>query len=49
MNIAFSKDMDVASVTNPYNWKISRATIRDNGGVYNYGLTSVDEGRGYSS
>jgi hypothetical protein len=39
MNIAFSKDMDEASVINPYNWKISRATIRDNGGVYNYGLT----------
>lgn len=39
MNIAFSKDMDEASVINPYNWKISRATVRDNGGVYNYGLT----------
>lgn len=39
MNIAFSKDMDEASIINPYNWKISRATIRDNGGVYNYGLT----------
>lgn len=38
MNFAFSKDMDEASVTNPYNWSISRATIRDNGGVYNYGL-----------
>jgi len=38
MNIAFSKDMDEASIINPYNWKISRATIRDNGGVYNYGL-----------
>jgi tetratricopeptide (TPR) repeat protein len=39
MNIAFSKDMDEASIINPYNWKISRATIRDNGGVYNGGLT----------
>ena len=39
MNIAFSKDMDKASIINPYNWKISRATIRDNGGVYNGGLT----------
>jgi tetratricopeptide (TPR) repeat protein len=38
MRFAFSKDMDTASITNPYNWKISRATIRDNGGVYNYGL-----------
>jgi Flp pilus assembly protein TadD len=44
MNIAFSKDMDEASIINPYNWKISRATIRDNGGVYNGGLTpSVKE------
>lgn len=38
MSVAFSKDMDEASIINPYNWKISRATIRDNGGVYNYGL-----------
>lgn len=38
MNFAFSKDMDKASITNPYNWKISRATIQENGGVYNYGL-----------
>lgn len=39
MSFAFSKDMDMASVINPYNWKISRATIQDNGGVYNGGLT----------
>ncbi len=39
MKIAFSKDMDQASIINPYNWKISRATIRNNGGVYNNGLT----------
>lgn len=39
MSFGFSKDMDEASVINPYNWKISRATIRDNGGVYNGGLT----------
>jgi tetratricopeptide (TPR) repeat protein len=39
MQIAFSKDMDKASIINPYNWKISRTTIRDNGGVYNNGLT----------
>lgn len=39
MNVAFSKDMDEASIINPYNWKISRATIQDNGGIYNYGLT----------
>lgn len=39
MSFAFSKDMDLASVINPFNWKISRATIQDNGGVYNGGLT----------
>ncbi len=39
MSFAFTKDMDEGSITDPYNWKISRATIRDNGGVYNYGLT----------
>ncbi|MEN6487751.1 MAG: tetratricopeptide repeat protein [Smithella sp.] len=39
LNITFSKEMDVASIINPYNWKISRATIQDNGGVYNYGIT----------
>jgi len=39
MNFAFSKDMDQVSVMNPYNWLISRASIRDNGGVYNGGLT----------
>ncbi len=38
MTISFSKDMDEASIINPYNWKISRATIRDNGGIYNGGL-----------
>jgi len=38
INIAFSKEMDMASIINPYNWKISRATIQDNGGVYNYGI-----------
>jgi hypothetical protein len=30
--------MDTVSIINPYNWKISRATIQDNGGVYNYGI-----------
>jgi Flp pilus assembly protein TadD len=39
MNIAFSKDMDQASVMNPYNWSIRRASLRENGGVYNAGLT----------
>jgi Flp pilus assembly protein TadD len=39
MGFAFSKDMDQASVMNPYNWLISRASLRENGGVYNWGLT----------
>jgi Flp pilus assembly protein TadD len=39
MNFVFSKDMDIASVQNPYNWGINRASIRQNGGIYNGGLT----------
>ena len=39
MNFAFSKDMNQASVMNPYNWCISRASIRENSVVYNGGLT----------
>ncbi len=39
MNFAFSKDMDQASVMNRHNWSITRASIRENGGVYNGGLT----------
>lgn len=38
MTVTFSKDMDAASVVSSRNWTISRATIRNNGGVYNYGL-----------
>ncbi len=38
MTVTFSKDMDPASVVSARNWTISRATIRNNGGVYNYGL-----------
>lgn len=38
MQFAFSKDMNASSVVNANNWKISRATIRENGGVYNRGL-----------
>ncbi len=38
MTVTFSKDMDAASVVSARNWTISRATIRNNGGVYNYGL-----------
>jgi Flp pilus assembly protein TadD len=39
VNFAFSKDMDQASVLNRDNWKITRASIRENRGVYNGGLT----------
>jgi tetratricopeptide (TPR) repeat protein len=38
MNFKFSKKMDQASVINPYNWSISRASIQANGGIYNGGL-----------
>lgn len=39
MTFTFSKDMDASSVITSKNWTISRATLRNNGGVYNYGLT----------
>jgi Flp pilus assembly protein TadD len=39
MSFAFSKDMDQTSVISAHNWRISRASIRENGGVYNAGLT----------
>lgn len=39
MKIVFSKDMDESSIINPYNWKISRATLRENRSIYNNGLT----------
>ena len=39
MNVVFSKDMDISSIQNPYNWSITRASIVQNGGVYNRGLT----------
>ena len=39
MNFVFSKDMDIASVQNRYNWGINRASITQNGGVYNGGFT----------
>ncbi len=38
MRFNFSKEMDVYSVRNPYNWRISRATGKDVGGAYNWGL-----------
>jgi predicted Zn-dependent protease len=39
LNFEFSKEMDQASVVDPYNWSITRASIKENGGVYNGGLT----------
>ncbi len=38
MRFGFSKDMDVNSVQNPFNWGISRATGAEVGGTYNWGL-----------
>lgn len=38
MNFSFSKDMDELSVIKASNWTISRATLQNNGGIYNYGL-----------
>lgn len=38
LTFIFSKEMDVSSITNPLNWQISRATGKDPGGAYNWGL-----------
>jgi Flp pilus assembly protein TadD len=38
MDFIFSKDMDMASVQNPYNWQINRAPYGKPGGAYNWGL-----------
>jgi tetratricopeptide (TPR) repeat protein len=38
INFIFSKEMDVSSVQNPYNWRISRASGILPGGAYNWGL-----------
>lgn len=38
MKFIFNKKMDNASVENPFNWTISRATWGTKGGAYNYGL-----------
>lgn len=35
----FTKEMDAASVQNPFNWWISRASGTSAGGAYNWGLT----------
>jgi tetratricopeptide (TPR) repeat protein len=38
LKFMFSKNMDPASVQNPWNWQIRRSTSRDPGGAYNLGL-----------
>jgi tetratricopeptide (TPR) repeat protein len=38
MRFAFTKEMDPASIQNPYNWGISRATGTNAGGAYNWGM-----------
>jgi tetratricopeptide (TPR) repeat protein len=38
MKFIFNKKMDNASVENPFNWMISRASWGTKGGAYNYGL-----------
>jgi tetratricopeptide (TPR) repeat protein len=38
MNFIFSKDMDVTSVQNPFNWQITKAAAGFPGGAYNWGL-----------
>jgi tetratricopeptide (TPR) repeat protein len=38
MRFTFSKEMDIYSVQNPYNWQINKATGEHVGGEYNWGL-----------
>ena len=38
MDFTFSKEMDTKSILNRYNWMITRASIAQNGGVYNRGV-----------
>lgn len=38
LRFAFTKDMDPASVQNTFNWGISRASAKNAGGVYNWGM-----------
>lgn len=38
MNFFFDKAMDVASVMNPFNWSLQRASGAGAGGAYNFGL-----------
>jgi hypothetical protein len=38
MKFIFNKKMDIASVENSYNWRITRATPQIKGGPYNWGI-----------
>jgi tetratricopeptide (TPR) repeat protein len=38
MTFLFTKEMDAASVQNPYNWSITKAAYGSAGGAYNWGL-----------
>lgn len=38
LNVVFSKEMDIDSIKNPYNWTITRASITQNGAFYNSGV-----------
>lgn len=40
MTFTFSQTMDTSSVINSNNWTISRATIQNSGGTYNFGFTT---------
>lgn len=41
MKIAFSKDMDQSSILDHDNWRIARASLGENRGVYNGGLATT--------
>jgi tetratricopeptide (TPR) repeat protein len=43
IKIGFSKDMDLASIENPLNWSIKKATAGSLGGAYNWGLNSATD------
>ena len=38
LNFVFSKEMDISSIRDRYNWGITRASLAQNGSVYNDGL-----------
>ena len=42
VSFIFDKDMDISSVLNVFNWKISRSTGMSTGGLYNWGMAIPD-------